>query len=181
MPVFERMSIPDVILVKLDVWLDNRGFFLETYHVSKYAENGIPCSFVQDNWSRSSRGVLRGLHFQIREPQAKLVAVLKGEIFDVAVDLRPGSVTFGQSCSAILSAENKQQLFVPEGFAHGFCVLTEEADVFYKCSRVYVPQCDRGVNCKDPQLNIDWPIEDPILSSKDAGLPLLADLSLDQF
>lgn len=174
---FEATEIPDVILVKPQVWGDPRGFFLETYHQTKYSEGGITKNFVQDNWSHSVRGVLRGLHYQLKKPQGKLVSVLRGEIFDVAIDIRRGSPTFGKWFGTILSAENKYQLYIPEGFAHGFCVLSEEADVNYKCTNLYDHADDRGVIWNDPEINIAWPISNPELSTKDAKLASLSEIS----
>jgi len=173
----EPTEIPDVLLVTPPVFADDRGCFLETWHGRRYAEAGIDALFVQDNLSRSRRGVLRGLHFQLRRPQAKLLCALRGEIWDVAVDLRRGSPTFGRSISVILSEENRRQLYIPEGFAHGFCVLSETADVHYKCSAFYDPQDDCGVRWNDPRLGIDWPVKDPLLSPKDSALPLLEELA----
>jgi dTDP-4-dehydrorhamnose 3,5-epimerase len=172
-------SLPDVKLVVPDVFGDARGFFQEAYHAERYREIGVTARFVQDNWSRSTRGTLRGLHYQVRHPQAKLVWVVRGEIFDVAVDIRRGSPTFGQYVSAVLSDENHHQLFIPEGFAHGFCVLSESADFFYKCTDFYRPDDERGVLWSDPALAIPWPCQDPVLSSRDRGLRPLAEVSLD--
>ncbi len=177
---FTPLEIPDVILVEPDVFGDARGFFTETFHAGKYAAGGIDRSFVQDNLSFSQRGILRGLHFQLRRPQAKLVYVVSGEVFDVAVDLRRGSPTFGTWCGRVLSAENHRQMFIPEGFAHGFCVLSETATFLYKCGALYAPDDDRGVLWNDPDVGIRWPLEHPLLSAKDQRLPRLRDLAPDQ-
>ncbi|HWP58566.1 MAG TPA: dTDP-4-dehydrorhamnose 3,5-epimerase [Candidatus Acidoferrales bacterium] len=168
------LEIPDVILAQAKTINDERGFFLEAYKRSELTRGGIRCNFVQDNHSRSRRGVLRGLHFQ-KQPaaQAKLVWVARGEIFDVAVDIRKGSPTYGQWVGEILSDKNHRLLYIPEGFAHGFVVLSEEADVIYKVSAEYSPEHERGIIWNDPTLRIDWPIEDPLLSPKDAQLPRL--------
>ena len=169
----ERTAIPDVIVVTPQVFKDPRGFFMETFHAQKYRDIGIGRAFVQDNYSHSGRGTLRGLHFQLRHPQAKLVSVIWGTIFDVAVDIRVGSPTFGKWVGQILSDENRKQLFIPEGFAHGFCVLSERADVMYKCTDFYDPADDRGVLWSDPDIGIAWPMKEPLLSEKDSRhLPL---------
>jgi dTDP-4-dehydrorhamnose 3,5-epimerase len=171
-----QTKIPEVLVVEPEIFGDSRGFFLETYHYKKYAENGIKKPFVQDNHSRSSRGILRGLHYQLNTPQAKLVYAATGEILDVAVDIRKGSPTFGKWVGVILSEKNRFQLYVPEGFAHGFCVLSETADVIYKCSELYSPGDDRGVNWSDKSININWPAKDPLLSDKDKKLPMLREI-----
>jgi len=171
-----QTKIPEVLVVEPEVFGDSRGFFLETYHSKKYMEKGIKKPFIQDNHSRSSRGTLRGLHYQLKPPQAKLVYVATGEILDVAVDIRKGSSTFGKWVGIILSEENRFQLYVPEGFAHGFCVLSETADVIYKCSALYSPGDDRGVNWSDKSININWPAKDLLLSDKDKNLPMLKDI-----
>lgn len=171
---FERLEIPEVILIEPKVFSDERGFFMETYKYSNFAAFGIKERFVQDNHSRSVKGVLRGLHYQ-RPPKAqgKLVRVLVGEIFDVAVDIRKGSPTYGKWVGVMLSAENRWMLYIPPGFAHGFCVLSEEAEVTYKVTEEYSPEHDAGIIWNDPEIGIDWPVEQPILSAKDAGLPPL--------
>lgn len=172
------LAIPDVLLIEPAAHLDPRGFFLETYRTDRYAQAGIDVVFVQDNQSRSSRGTLRGLHWQTDpHPQAKLVRVLAGEVFDVAVDIRPGSPTFGRWVAATLSGENFLQMFIPVGFAHGFCVLSDTADVAYKCSDIYDPASERGLVWNDPTVGIDWPIERPTLSERDIKHPALAQLS----
>lgn len=170
---FVKTSLPGLVMVEPAVYHDARGFFLETYHYRKYQECGIQRSFVQDNQSHSRRGTLRGLHYQLRQPQGKLVYVVTGEIYDVAVDIRVGSPTFGQWVGTILSAENKTQIYVPEGFAHGFCVISTKADVIYKCTDFYAPGDEYGILWADPCLAIDWPIKEPLLSSKDSQNPLL--------
>jgi len=169
-------AIPEVLLVEPRVFGDDRGHFLETYHARRYGESHIPSEFVQDNLSHSRRGVLRGLHYQWGHPQGKLVMVVEGEIFDVAVDIRRGSPTFGQWVGATLSSRDYRQLYIPEGFAHGFCVTSDHATVCYKCTELYSPEEDRGICWNDPTLAISWPVTDPILSGKDRRLPTLADL-----
>ena len=167
------------MIIEPKVFGDDRGFFLETFQAEKYSNlANINCSFVQDNHSHSSKGVLRGLHFQKTKPQGKLVRVTKGEVFDVAVDIRPGSPTFGEWEAIILSEENKTQFWVPPGFAHGFVVLSEWADFEYKCSDYYDPADEGSIYWNDPDLKILWPIEDPKLSDKDASAPKLVDLRL---
>lgn len=173
---FTQTHLPGVVLVEPDVFRDARGFFLETFHERKYREGGIPWSFVQDNQSRSQRGTLRGLHAQLERPQGKLVRALRGEIWDVAVDARPGSATFGQWFGATLSDADFRQLFVPPGFLHGFCVLSEVAEVEYKCTAFYDREDEIGVRWDDPAIGIAWPLRDPLLSPKDAQLPSLEEL-----
>jgi len=177
---FQRLAIPDVILIEPKAHRDPRGFFVETYKQSEFFENGITEKFIQDNWSHSSRGTLRGLHFQKPpQAQAKLVMVLKGEVFDVAVDIRKNSPTFGQWVGLTLSDKKAQMLYIPVGFAHGFCVLSDEADFIYKVSDEYSPELDRGIRWNDPDIGIDWPVSSPLLSEKDMLLPLLKDADLD--
>jgi dTDP-4-dehydrorhamnose 3,5-epimerase len=171
-----KTSIPEVIVFIPSVFTDSRGYFLETYQQQKYAEAGISKAFVQDNQSYSTKNVLRGLHFQLRHPQAKLVRVTQGSVFDVAIDIRKNSPTFGKWHGEILSAENKKQMYVPENFAHGFCVLSDSAEFVYKCTDFYVPGDESGLIWNDPQLGIKWPIEQPILSDKDGLLPSLMDV-----
>ncbi|HNX33478.1 MAG TPA: dTDP-4-dehydrorhamnose 3,5-epimerase [Kiritimatiellia bacterium] len=181
MPVkFEQTELEGVTLCIPQVFCDARGFFLETYHAAKYMEGGVRAVFVQDNRSCSTRGVLRGLHYQLHKPQAKLVTCIRGEIYDVAVDIRRGSPTFGKWSAAVLSETNHHQLFIPGGFAHGFCVLSETAEIMYKCSEFYDPRDDRGVRWNDPSFGIGWPVAEPVLSAKDAVLPFLRDLSEEQ-
>lgn len=170
---FERTEINDIILVKPEVHKDRRGFFLESYREQTYAEEGLATHYVQDNISSSRKGAVRGLHYQIEQPQDKLVMVMKGEILDVAVDLRSTSSTFGQYISRILSEENRHQLFIPRGFAHGFSVLSDEALVFYKCTDYYNPEGERGLRWNDPEINIDWKVDEPVLSDKDRNQPTL--------
>ena len=169
-------KLPGVCILEPVVHGDDRGYFMETYNQEVLAELGIDCPFVQDNQSFSSRGVVRALHYQIIRPQSKLVRVLHGEVFDVAVDIRRGSPTFGQWTGVTLSGENKRMFFLPEGFAHGFCVVSETAEFFYKCSDFYCPEGERGVIWNDPEIGIDWPLAGatPQLSSRDAGLGTLA-------
>ncbi len=175
---FKKLSIPDVILVTPKVFGDNRGFFLEGYKKSEFFNNGITVEFNQDNHSQSTKGVLRGLHYQkAPKSQAKLVRCIEGEIFDVAVDIRKNSPTFGKWVGEKLSAENKNMLFIPEGFAHGFVVLSEKAQLLYKASNEYAPECDRGIRWNDPDININWGIDfEPILSEKDTNQPFLKEL-----
>jgi dTDP-4-dehydrorhamnose 3,5-epimerase len=175
---FTPAIIPDVIVVEPDVFGDNRGFFMETWQAKKFAEGGISANFVQDNHSRSNQGTLRGLHYQVSSPQGKLVRVLDGQVFDVAVDLRSKSPTFGQWVGEILSDENKKMLWIPEGFAHGFYVLSESADFFYKCTDFYNPEWERTLRWDDPDLAIDWPLLDgqtPNLAAKDTNGPSFKD------
>jgi dTDP-4-dehydrorhamnose 3,5-epimerase len=177
---FSQLEIPDVILVEASNLKDDRGFFRETYKQSEFAANGIPLAFVQDNHSRSARGVIRGLHYQ-KQPKAqgKLVIVTRGEIFDVAVDIRKGSPTYGHWVGRILSVDNGKMLYVPPGFAHGFCALSERADVTYKVTNEYAPELDRGIVWNDPAIGIEWRVREPLLSPKDAALPLLKDADND--
>jgi dTDP-4-dehydrorhamnose 3,5-epimerase len=173
---FLPTRLPDVILVEPDVHRDARGFFLESYHADKYRAGGIDALFTQDNHSRSSRGTLRGLHAQWRRPQGKLVRVLSGAIWDVAVDVRRGSPTYGQWVGEALDAETHRQIWVPPGFVHGFCVLSETAEVEYKCTAPYDPGGELGVRWDDPAIGIQWPVRDPVLSGKDAAAPLLREV-----
>ena len=168
--------LPGVKVVHPVVHRDDRGFFLETYHARRYAEGGLRATFVQDNHSRSGQGTLRGLHMQVTALQAKLVRVLSGEIFDVAVDARVGSPTFGQWFGARLSDANHAQLFVPEGFAHGFAVLSASADVEYKCSAFYDPRDEIVIRFDDPAIGVAWPVTAPTLSPRDRAAPLLKDV-----
>ena len=174
--LFKNLAIPDIILIEPKKFPDERGFFMETYKHSDFAQNGIREYFVQDNYSRSSRGVLRGLHYQ-RNPyaQGKLVQCLKGRIFDAVVDIRKGSPAFGNWVGVELSEENSLMLYVPPGFAHGFIVLSDTADVLYKCTEEYVPDSDRGIVWNDPDVHIQWPVSEPILSDKDKRHPFLKD------
>lgn len=179
---FERQKINDVILVKPKVFGDNRGFFMESYKKSDFFENGIDVEFNQDNHSKSTKGVLRGLHYQAKpHGQAKLVRCSKGRIYDVAVDIRPNSETFGQYVKVELSEDNKQMLFIPEGFAHGFVALTDEVELLYKASGEYNQQADRGILWNDKDINIDWGIDfAPILSDKDKCQPELSKINKEE-
>lgn len=175
-------EIPGVLVIEPKRFGDSRGFFSETFHVARYAALGLAHEFVQDNWSRSVRGVLRGLHLQHPNGQGKLLSVLKGEILDIAVDVRTGSPTYGRHVAVTLSEENGRQFFVPRGFAHGFLVLSESADCFYKCDNFYSKEDEIAIRWNDPALAIDWPTSDPLLSPRDASAPLLADIAgLPQF
>ncbi len=167
-------DLPGVLILEPKIFGDDRGFFMETWNGRRYEDLGIPNCFVQDNLSFSARGVLRGLHFQNPMAQGKLVSVLRGEVFDVAVDIRVGSPTFGRWTGVILSAENKRQFWVPEGFAHGFVVTGEDALFSYKCTNYYAPEYDGSILWNDPEIGIKWPVEKPILSEKDATAPTLA-------
>ena len=174
---FKKLSIPEVVLVEPRIFEDERGFFMENYKYSEFADFGIKDKFVQDNHSKSARNVLRGLHFQtLPKAQAKLVRCIKGEIFDVAVDIRKGSPTYGKWVGEILSEENKKELFIPVGFAHGFCVLSDEAEIIYKSSDEYFPENERAIAWNDPTINISWPTKSPIVSEKDAGNGLLGEV-----
>jgi len=172
---FKKLEIPDVILIEPVVFTDERGFFIETFKASDFKANNISYEFVQDNHSKSRKGVLRGLHYQLKPmEQGKLVRCIKGKIWDVAVDIRKGSPWYRKWVGVELSEENKLMLWIPPGFAHGFVAL-EDAEVIYKCTKEYAPQYDRGIIWNDPELAIHWPIKNPILSLKDANLPNLKD------
>lgn len=173
-------QLPEVLLIEPRVFGDPRGFFFESWHKERYAAAGIAGDFVQDNVSYSQRGILRGLHLQQPFAQAKLVSVLQGEVYDVAVDVRVGSPRFGHWAAERLSAENKRQLYVPQGFAHGFCVLSEAALFSYKCTELYHPETEMGVAWNDPAIAIDWPISSPVLSGKDAKAPRLAEIDRER-
>ena len=168
--------LPGVLIIEPDVFGDDRGSFMETYHQARYEELGIKARFVQDNLSYSRRGVLRGLHYQYPHSQGKLVYVLKGEVFDVAVDVRVGSPHYGQWVGVTLSEKNKRQFFIPEGFAHGFVVVSDEALFAYKCTDFYHPEAEGGIIWNDPDLGIEWPEMNPVLSSKDASYPRLCQI-----
>ena len=170
-------AVPGVLIVEPDIHRDGRGFFLETYHADRYREHGIAGPFVQDNHSRSVVGTLRGLHLQLRRPQGKLIRVIEGEIFDVAVDVRRGSPTFGRWVGVTLTAENLKQIYVPPGFAHGFAVVSPIAQVEYKCTDLYDPASEIGIAWNDPALAIAWPMADPILSARDRSHPRLAEVT----
>jgi dTDP-4-dehydrorhamnose 3,5-epimerase len=172
-------AIPEVLLIEPDFWGDPRGWFFESFHEQRYAEHGIAVRFVQDNYSRSVRGTLRGLHYQLTRPQGKLVTVLEGAVFDVAVDIRRSSPTYGRWVGVELSAENHRQLYIPPGFAHGFCVVSETAGFHYKCTDFYAPEDERGIVWNDPTLRIRWPVESPLLSAKDRHYPALAGLPVE--
>lgn len=172
-------ALPDVLLIDIDVFGDARGLFYEIHRAPRYGEVGIDGPFVQDNLSRSSQGVLRGLHYQIQHAQGKLVTVLSGRVYDVAVDIRRGSPTFGQWVGLELTGERPQQLYIPPGFAHGFCVMSETADFLYKCTDVYAPGSERGIMWNDPTLAIPWPEPNPVLSPKDRLFPFLSDVKDD--
>ena len=169
-------SLPGVVIIEPDVYRDARGFFLETYHQARYAEAGIAGPFVQDNHSYSAHGTLRGLHLQVKRPQGKLVRAVLGEMFDVAVDVRLGSPTFGRSAQVALSGENLRQLYVPPGFAHGFCVVSDRVHVEYKCTDVYDATDEVTIAWNDPVLAIAWPLAEPVLSAKDRSAKPLAEL-----
>ncbi len=176
---FIKTHIKDLVIVEPKIFGDNRGYFMETYNYKEFSDNGLDMEFVQDNQSKSKKGVLRGLHFQKKNPQGKLVRVIKGEVYDVAVDLRKNSDTYGKSYGILLSDENKKQFYVPEGFAHGFLVLSDEAEFVYKCTRLYDPTDEGGIMWNDPDVNIEWPISEDmeiLLSEKDKKNILLKDL-----
>lgn len=176
---FIRLEIPDVILIKPKVFEDERGFFLEFFKYSDFKQAGINCNFVQDNHSKSKKGVLRGLHYQLEpKAQGKLVRCIKGKIWDVAVDIRKGSPTFGKWVAVELTEENKWMLWIPPGFAHGFVAL-EDCEIIYKCTEEYAPELDRGIIWNDPDIAISWPVENPILSQKDSKLPRLKDAEIN--
>lgn len=173
-------TIPDLLILEPRVHGDHRGYFMETWRQSNFAKHGLPTDFVQDNQSKSQQGTLRGLHYQLAHPQGKLVRVISGEVFDVAVDLRKSSATFGQWDGVKLSSDNRRQLWVPPGFAHGFYVLSDSAEVVYKCTEYYMPEDERGLLWNDLELDIEWPLlaPEPILSDKDRAARLLKDAEL---
>ncbi len=170
----------DLIVLEPRVFTDTRGHFLELFRADRYLEYGIPDRFVQDNLSFSTKGVVRGLHYQLGRPQGKLVGVIQGTVFDVAVDIRYGSPTFGRYAGLTLSSDNYRQIYIPEGFAHGFCVLSDSAMVLYKCTDCYVPEEERGIRWDDPSLHIPWPVPSPTLSAKDRTYPSLSEIAVDQ-
>jgi dTDP-4-dehydrorhamnose 3,5-epimerase len=172
----KETKLPGVLVLEPDVFSDERGFFLETWSSTRYEKAGIKGPFVQDNVSFSKKGTLRGLHFQYPQSQSKLVQILSGEVVDVAVDVRKDSPTFGQWISEVLSDANHRQMYIPSGFAHGYCVTSETAVFSYKCSDFYNPSSEGGIIWNDPDINIDWPMEEPILSPKDADYPRLKDI-----
>lgn len=171
-----KTDLPEVLMIEPRLFGDQRGFVLETYHSGRYSENGIARPFVQDNLSRSTYGVLRGLHLQNPASQGKLVSVMRGRVQDVTVDVRLGSPNFGRYVAVELSEENRRQLWIPRGFAHGFAVLSDHADLFYKCDNPYSPRDEISVRWDDPAIGIQWGVENPTLSAKDAAAPLLADV-----
>jgi dTDP-4-dehydrorhamnose 3,5-epimerase len=173
-------SLPGVLVIEPQVFGDARGFFYESYNEVRFREAGIDARFVQSNVSRSAKGVLRGLHYQWPHPQGKFVSVLEGEVFDVAVDIRRGSPHFGKWFGAMLTADNKRHMWIPEGFAHGFCVLSEYATFSYQCTALYDAKADAGVAWNDPAIGIDWPIGEPRLSEKDNKAPMLKDIPVDR-
>jgi len=173
-------DLPGVLLIEPEVRGDARGYFMETWNVARYEQAGLSARFVQDNVSYSARGALRGLHFQNPNAQGKLVYVLQGEVFDVAVDIRVGSPTFGRWTGITLSGDNKRQMYIPEGFAHGFCVTSERALFAYKCTDFYNPEAEAGVLWNDPDIGIDWPVKLPILSDRDKNAPRLKDMPPDR-
>jgi dTDP-4-dehydrorhamnose 3,5-epimerase len=177
---FKATFIQGLLIIEPDCFKDERGFFLETFQQERYRQAGITDDFVQDNQSRSGKGVLRGMHFQIAKPQAQIVTVLRGEIFDVAVDLRQGSPTFGQWFGAVLSDKGARQAYMAAGLAHGFCVLSDWADLHYKVSRFYDPQDEGGLLWDDPEVGIKWPLALPKVSSRDAAYPRLKDIKVSQ-
>jgi dTDP-4-dehydrorhamnose 3,5-epimerase len=177
MPIrFLQTALPGVVIVEPDIFRDERGFFIETYHQGRYSEGGIDSIFVQDNHSHSRRGVLRGLHYQLKHGQAKLIYVSGGEIFDVAVDIRRGSPTFGRWVGEHLTEKNGRQMYVPRGFAHGFFTLSDTADVIYKCTDFYAPGDEYGILWSDPDIGIEWPDKKPVLSNKDSRNPRLSEI-----
>lgn len=177
---FIKTEIEDVYIIEPQVFGDNRGYFMETYNEKEFKANGLNYVFVQDNESKSKKGVLRGLHFQKNHPQAKLVRVLEGEVYDVAVDLRKGSKTYGKYVGVLLSEENKRMFMIPRGFAHGFVVLSEKAKFCYKCDEVYHPEDEGGILYNDPEVNIAWPeVGEVLLSEKDKKHPLLRDAKIE--
>ncbi len=172
----EQTGLSGLLLIEPRCFRDERGFFLESFQVERYRANGIAETFVQDNHSRSRRGVLRGLHFQVKRPQAQLVTIMRGRVFDVAVDLRPGSTTFGRWQGVKLNEDGPRQIYMAPGFAHGFCVLSDFADLHYKVSQIYDESDEGGVAWNDPQVGIRWPIENPVMSSRDRSYPALREL-----
>ena len=169
-------TLPGCVVIEPAVFGDERGFFFETWNAERFGERGLPTKFVQSNVSSSAKGVLRGLHYQWPRPQGKLVSVLEGEVYDVAVDIRRGSPTFGQSVGVMLTADNHRHFWIPEGFAHGFCVVSEFATFTYQYTALYDPRADAGIRWNDAALAIDWPVSAPMLSDKDSRTPLLADV-----
>ena len=175
-----KTSLDGCVVIEPAVHGDARGYFYESFHAHKFAEAGLDLRFVQTNVSRSARGVLRGLHYQWPNPQGKLVSVVEGEVYDVAVDIRAGSPTFGRWTAAILSAENKRHFWVPEGFAHGFVVLSADATFVYQCTALYDRQADAGIRWNDGEIAVDWPVAEPLLSDKDQRAPFLAEIAREK-
>lgn len=177
-----QTPLPDAVVIEQKVFGDARGFFLETFHSGRFGAAGLPTQFVQDNWSRSAKNTLRGLHFQHPKAQGKLVWCVRGAVFDVAVDLRRGSPAFGKWFGVELTEANKKQFWVPPGFAHGFCVLSEEADFVYKCTDLYAPEYEQSLLWNDPAVGVQWPVSSPLLSAKDQkGLPLAQLTNLPEY
>jgi len=175
-----QTSLPGAVVIEPQVFGDDRGFFYESYNEAKYREAGIERRFVQSNVSRSARGVLRGLHYQWPDPQGKLVSVLEGEVYDVAVDIRRGSPTFGRCAGVMLTAANHRHFWIPEGFAHGFCVLSEFATFSYQCTALYDARADAGIRWNDADIGVDWPLSAPLLSDKDSRAPFLKDIPAER-
>ena len=169
----EKTNLPGVMIIKPKVHVDERGYFKEIYHEERYKEFGIDLKFVQDNHSRSKKGVIRGLHYQKSRPQGKLVSCIRGSIYDVTVDIDPDSITFGQYVGINLSEENHKQVWIPPGYAHGFCVTSEEAEIQYKCTDIYYPEDEAGIKWDDESISINWPIKNPIITNKDLNWPKL--------
>ena len=174
----EKTKLPGVVIIHPRVFEDDRGFFMESFNQATFAQAGLADQFCQDNHSKSEKGVLRGLHYQYPQWQGKLVRVISGEIYDVAVDIRKDSPSFSKWIGVTLSADNKQQLYVPPGYAHGFCVTSEHAEVVYKCTALYKPEDDAGIRWDDPQIGISWPIRNPLVSDKDQVAPLLSEIAI---
>ena len=177
--VLIETGLPGVVVLEPRVFTDARGYFMETFHSQRYLQYGLPAQFVQQNLSFSTRGVLRGLHYQLGRPQGKLLMVVHGEIFDVAVDIRRNSPTFGQWTGAVLSSDNHRQIYIPEGFAHGFCTTGDEATVLYLCTDYYAPEEERGIRWNDPTMAIPWPVSNPVVSGKDAAHSFLSDVPIE--
>ena len=173
---FKQLAIPGVILIKAPVFEDDRGIFMESYHIEKFNLGGISNIFVQDNYASSVQNTLRGMHFQVKYPQAKLIRCLKGKVFDVAVDIQRDSPYYGKWIGKELSEDNKYQLFIPRGFAHGYYVMSDKSEIVYKCSAIYHPEDEKGILWNDPDIGVEWPGSSPILSEKDKNLPLLKNL-----
>ena len=173
-------DIEGVLIIEPQVFQDRRGCFMEAYQANRFKAAGLSMDFVQDNLSYSVKGTLRGMHFQVKHPQAKLIQAITGEIFDVAVDIRPGSPTSGRWVGVHLSEQNRRQVLLAPGFAHGFCVLSESAYVAYKCSQYYIPDDENGILWSDPSIGIDWPVKDPTISDKDSRLPCLSEIPLER-